>query len=485
MGPWNGTPKYDLQKVADACYQGDLDVLDMLLNTGDSENKFPGDVNTHTQANMTPLMYACQNGQIEAVEMMLKAKADPHMKCRVKYGKESSDGETARDIAEKYGWEDIVDVLVQAEKDIPMGRYIRYGKNNNARCKQYDSGESGAGKDPFESMKRVVMEAISKSAPGVPGPAIELPPTTIALMFPGQGSQYVKMLENVKDVYPKVKEMIATAKKVLGYDLLEICLNGPEEKLEPTSVCQPAMFLAGMAGLEKLRDINPEAVERPGAVAGLSLGEYTALCAAGVFTFEEGMELVKVRGAAMQEAAQSRPQAMLSVAGLDQAKLEKLCAEFATDGEVCQIANVLFPKGFSCAGTKTAIEKLQTAAPAAGAIQAKMLKTSGGFHTSLMKPAQVKLEEALQRLLPNMKPPRCDIYMNVTGKKIKAGTPPAEFVPLLGQQLCSAVLWEPSVRLMIKDGLTEFYEVGPMKQLKAMMKRIDQGMWSSTTNVDV
>eukprot|EP00438_Fugacium_kawagutii_P004047 Skav219295 [mRNA] locus=scaffold2157:432557:451800:+ [translate_table: standard] len=183
MGPWNGTPKYDLHRVAEACHQGDLDVLDMLLFTGDSENKFPGDINTHVQFQgktvMTPLMLACQTGQIECVQLMIKAKADPHMKCRV-------------------------------------------------------------------------------------------------------------------------------------------CLNGPEEKLEETSVCQPAMFLAGMAGLEKLRDSRPEAVEQPGAVAGLSLGEYTALCAAGVFTFEQGMELVKVRGAAMAEAAKSRPQAMLSVAGLEQ-----------------------------------------------------------------------------------------------------------------------------------------------------------------------
>mmetsp|Transcript_17556 Transcript_17556/g.55286 ORF Transcript_17556/g.55286 Transcript_17556/m.55286 type:complete len:104 (+) Transcript_17556:3-314(+) len=103
----------------------------------------------------------------------------------------------------------------------------------------------------------------------------------------------------------------------------------------------------------------------------------------------------------------------------------------------------------------------------------------------MMEPAKAKLEKALAELMPKMKPPRCDIYMNVTGKKIKAGTPPSEFVPLLGKQLCSPVLWEPSVRAMIKDGMSEFYEVGPMKQLKAMMKRIDPAMWNSTSNVEV
>lgn len=492
MGPWNGTPKYDLHRVAEACYQGDIDVLDMLLFSGDAENKFPGDINTHVNFQgktvMTPLMLACQTGQIECVQLMIKANADPHMKCRVPFGKESSEGETAKAIALKHGWDDIVQVLEKALKEIPPHKYVRYGKENNSRYTLYQSGETGSGKDPFEEIKKVTKGKVPSLQPSleaisaVPAPAAGA--TTIALLFPGQGSQYVKMLETVKDNV-KVKEMIATARAVLGYDILEVCLKGPEEKLEETSVCQPAMFMAGMAGLEKLRDSRPEAVERPGAVAGLSLGEYTALCAAGVFTFEEGMELVKVRGAAMAEAAKSRPQAMLSVAGLEQQQLEDICKQQAKGGEVCQIANILFPKGFSCAGTAPAIMKLKEAAEKAGALQARLLKTSGGFHTDLMKPAQVKLEEALQRLLPKMQPPKCDIYMNFTGKKIKAGTPPSEIVPLLAKQLCSAVLWEPSVRLMMKDGLTEFYEVGPMKQLKAMMKRIDQSAWSSTTNVDV
>merc|ERR1712039_920115 len=278
---------------------------------------------------------------------------------------------------------------------------------------------------------------------------------------------------------------IATANSIVGYDILEICLEGPESKLEETSVCQPAMFLAGMAGLKKLKQSRPEAVERPGCVAGLSLGEYTALCAAGVITFEEGMQLVKVRGAAMQEAAKASPQAMVSVAGLEQEVLEKLCKAEAKDGEVCQIANILFPKGFSCSGTAIAINKLKDAAEKAGAMQAKLLKTSGAFHTELMKPAQVKLQEMLDKILPKMKPPKCDVYMNVTGKKIKAGTSPNEFVGNLGRQLCSPVMWEPSVRLMIKDGMTEFYEVGPMKQLKAMMKRIDPSMWDSTQSLEV
>jgi len=306
-------------------------------------------------------------------------------------------------------------------------------------------------------------------------------------MFPGQGSQYVKMLSELKD-NEVVKGYCDTAQKILGYDILDLCLFGPEKDSEETSKCQPAMFLAGMAGIEKLRGIKPEAVENPGCVAGLSLGEYTALCAAGVFTFEQGLTLVKIRAEAMSEAAKSLGpggQAMLSVAGLEEDVLEKICKEHTHGDELAVIANVLFPKGFACSGTKASIEKMQEACVKAGAMQAKVLKTSGAFHSPFMKPAQIKLEEAIKALLPDMKPPRCDVYVNYTGKRIKAGTSPDELVPLLANQLTNPVLWEPLIRNIIKDGMTEFYEIGPMKQLKAMMKRIDPKMWEKTVNIDV
>jgi [acyl-carrier-protein] S-malonyltransferase len=368
-------------------------------------------------------------------------------------------------------------LLEDAKKRMEPAKYMRYGKLNNSRLEVYAAGTSDGAKDPFQEMK------IEGFVPGVK--AIMQVRTSCGLLFPGQGSQYVKMMSSIIDL-PSVKKMLAEATSILGFDIGELVLQGPETELEKTSKCQPAMFLAGMAGLEKLKQERPDAVEKPGAVAGLSLGEYTALCCAGVFTFEQGMKLVKVRGEAMEAAATSgSPQAMLSVAGLEQDEIEKLCKEAAGSNEVCGIANILFPKGFSCSGSLKAINALKDKAEKAGAMQAKLLKTSGAFHTELMKPAQVKLDKALKELLPDMKPPTCDIYMNYTGKKIKAGTPPKNFIDNLSAQLCSPVLWEPSVRLMIKDGLTEFYEVGPMKQLKAMMKRIDATMWSSTMNVEV
>merc|ERR1719336_3080904 len=153
----------------------------------------------------------------------------------------------------------------------------------------------------------------------------------------------------------------------------------------------------------------------------------------------------------MQEAAKIGKQAMISVAGLEKPKLSDLCIQAA--------------KG--------------------GALQAKILKTSGAFHTPLMKPAQEKLGKALDELLPKMKPPRFTVYMNATAAPMKPGTNPKEIIELMKKQLTSPVLWEPSVKAMIKEGVSEFYEVGPMKQIKAMMKRIDSKVWGQTTNIEV
>jgi len=317
-------------------------------------------------------------------------------------------------------------------------------------------------------------------------PKASAQPLPVGLLFPGQGSQYVKMLSTVKDLQA-VKAMLEKAQAILGYDLLQICLNGPEEKLEQTRVCQPAMYIAGLAAVEQLKQTNPAAVSHRQAVAGLSLGEYTALTVAGVMDMETGLNLVKLRGEAMQEAAEASPQSMLSVAGLSRTILSKMCEDSkASDTDVCSIANFLFPNGFSCAGSKQAIQNLEKKAMAhEDCLQAKYLKTSGAFHTDFMKPAKVKLIQALMEAEPKMKPPQCDVYMNVTGKKISAGTPPAEIVELLGNQLTSCVEWDTSMRAMIDAGINEFYECGPMKQLKAMMKRIDPKVWKVMENVSV
>mmetsp|Transcript_156565 Transcript_156565/g.277803 ORF Transcript_156565/g.277803 Transcript_156565/m.277803 type:complete len:536 (-) Transcript_156565:125-1732(-) len=497
-----------IEYVCEAAYQGDYDTLEMLLSTGDEKNLFNGDLNAHV-SNITALHLAAKGGQTECVELLLQAKADPHMKERMPYGDDPEDGKTAKEYAEDLGFDDIVDILETAEKAFPYGWYVPEGPTNNAKMygmwewgtkpeKGWHSGRPGvAQRNGFKADKygteqpkppkifdddddvAVVTKAVESKPKGPP-------PLPIGLLFPGQGSQYVKMMAGVKDI-PAVQEMLKTAKMVLGMDILDLCLKGPEAKLEETRYCQPAMFIAGLAGVEKLKGEKLEAVTRAQVMAGLSLGEYTALCAAGVFTFKDGLELVKLRGEAMQEAAAVGKQAMLSVAGIEKPKLTQLCADAAKKEPkgVCQIANELFPKGFSCAGTEKAVMALKELAEQNGALQAKVLKTSGGFHTDLMAPAAEKLGAKLDAMLPSMSPPTCTIFMNANAKPIAPGTDPKAIVALLKKQLTSPVLWEPSVRGMIKEGVTEFYEVGPMKQIKAMMKRIDPKVWGNTTNVDV
>lgn len=321
-----------------------------------------------------------------------------------------------------------------------------------------------------------------------PAAATEVPPAsspspspTVALMFPGQGSQYVGMLNGVK-ILPAVQNLLSQAREVLGWDVLELCLTGPEEKLEETRYCQPAMLVAGLAGLEQAKQQGLQ----PAMVAGLSLGEYTALCAAGVLDVKDALELVKIRAEAMQEAAGLSSQLMLSVAGFERAELDAFCSRALEDepGGVCQVANCLFPRGYACAGTARSIQKLKELTEP-DALQTKILKTSGAFHTQLMEPAAEKLSIALDEALPRMRPARCAIYANVTGAALPPGTEPAVIVELLKRQLTSPVLWEDSVRAMIRDGGTVFHEVGPMKQLKSMMKRIDLNVWKATSNIEV
>mmetsp|Transcript_40175 Transcript_40175/g.116161 ORF Transcript_40175/g.116161 Transcript_40175/m.116161 type:complete len:556 (+) Transcript_40175:82-1749(+) len=337
---------------------------------------------------------------------------------------------------------------------------------------------------PEELQRRPLDLPVSRVAP-LEKRKVALP---AALLFPGQGSQYVGMMKDVVD-RPNVKVMFSRAAAILGWDPKEIALNGPEEKLSETRYCQPLMFMGGIAALDLLKEQKPEVFDRPQAVAGLSLGEYTALVAAGVLDFEDGLRLVKLRAEAMQKATELVPQAMCSVAGLDRAKVDELCekatlADKSPDATV-KVANFLFPSGFTCGGTKAAVDELCKLAMAERALQARVIKAGGAFHTELMQPAQDELSRALDQYVDKMRPPKCAVYFNVTGKRVPAGSDPATFVELLKMQLTNEVLWEPTIKAMIMDGVKDFYEVGPLKQLKAMIKRIDADAFKRTENVSV
>lgn len=307
-----------------------------------------------------------------------------------------------------------------------------------------------------------------------------VPQGPIAFLFPGQGSQAVGMLKDSKDL-PAVKRMLETAKKILGYDLLELCLNGPKEDLDNTIYSQPALFVGGLAAVERLRADNPSAVAAAAAAAGLSLGEYTALVFAGAMSFEDGLKVVKVRAESMSAAAKAgRPHGMLSVVGLNDADLEAICAEARSKvpGSVCQIANYLFPQGRVVSGHKDALEEAHRLATARGALKAVPVAVSGAFHTELMAPAREALSQVLDSV--TISDPEVTVYSNVTGEPFKNAEHIRELLP---RQLVEPVRWEGTLRGLIAAGKNQLHELGPGAQIKAMVKRIDNAVWQSFKNV--
>jgi len=306
--------------------------------------------------------------------------------------------------------------------------------------------------------------------------------TPIAFLFPGQGSQAVGMLAKFKDM-PKVKEMCDKAAAVLGYDLLDVCLNGPKEKLDNTVYSQPALFVGGLAALEKLREDNPDAVANCSATAGLSLGEYTALVFAGALSFEDGLKIVKVRAESMEAASKVGDHGMLSVVGLADDVLEKIVqdAKTAVGGDcVAQIANYLFPQGRVVSGDKTVLTEVQKMATDKGALKVQFVFVSGAFHTARMQSAREALEAVLKEV--TFTAPTVPVYSNVTGKIVEDHT---KLPVLLAEQLVSPVKWEDTMKDLISTGKDQLFELGPKSQIKSMTKRINQEVWKGFTNVDV
>jgi [acyl-carrier-protein] S-malonyltransferase len=313
-----------------------------------------------------------------------------------------------------------------------------------------------------------------------------------AFLFPGQGSQVVGMLKDDKLMeLPAVSEMCRVAEKVLGYDLRAVCVEGPKEKLDDTVYAQPALLLANLVALEKLKDEDPQAVASCDACAGLSLGEYAALVFAGILSYEDAFKVVKARAEGMSAAAAVGAHGMLSIVGLDDATLEKIVSDALQkvksggggDDVVCEITNFLFPQGRVVSGDKSALEVVQEAAQAAGAIKVATLAVSGAFHTSRMESASQKLREALDQATFNK--PRVSIYSNITGAPIALDTPADEIRELLAKQLVSPVKWEQTLKNLMSDGKKKFYELGPNAQIKSMTKRVSLDAWKTFKNVDV
>jgi len=288
-------------------------------------------------------------------------------------------------------------------------------------------------------------------------------------LFPGQGAQTVGMGVEVAAAYPKAKKLYDEASEILGYDLLDKCANGPKSELDSTAVAQPAMFVTSMAALEKFKAEHDE--EEATCAMGLSLGEYSALCYAGAVSFEDGVKLTKLRGEAMQRAADAKEGSMVSVIGLKKDVVAEICAKAAEEtGDTITIANFLCDGNYAVSGSAKACDVVERIAkPDYKARMTVRLVVAGAFHTDFMAPAVDALSEALKET--EVLSPRIPVVSNVDAQP---HADPAVIKDLLAKQVTSPVLFEDSVANVLARGFQEGFELGAGKVIAGIIKRIDK-----------
>ncbi|MCY2983742.1 MAG: ACP S-malonyltransferase [Planctomycetota bacterium] len=291
----------------------------------------------------------------------------------------------------------------------------------------------------------------------------------IALLFPGQGAQFLGMGKGLLERSEKARALFVTASEILGYDLGKLCVEGPEDQLHLTNHSQPALFVHSMAALADFLEQNPSILNSVVAVAGLSLGEYSALACANAISFEDGVRLVQQRGAAMQDAATAVPSGMASVLGLTSEQLVAVCNSARLPGEILQIANLLCPGNIAVSGHAASIDAVTVAAVSAGAMKTILLNVAGAFHTDIMKPAVERLGVALSSV--KFFNARFPLFSNVDAQPHAMAE---EFSPLLLKQVVSPVQWESTLRNMQSAGVDQFYEIGAGRVLAGTLKRVDR-----------
>ncbi len=283
-----------------------------------------------------------------------------------------------------------------------------------------------------------------------------------AVIFPGQGAQAVGMGKDLAATYPVCRELFVRASAVLGYDLAQLCFEGPEEDLTRSNRAQPAIFTASIACLEALKQECPDL--KYDFAAGLSSGEWAALCAAGVLTFEDSIKVLAARGKFMMEACLEQPGGMLSVMNLDLEILRRISAEAGVE-----IANLNSPGQTVLSGKIEGIDRAEKLAKEAGAKRALKLNVSGAFHSSLMTSAADRLGEVLAGV--EFKSPSIPVISNVTAEP---HGPPETIPPAMVKQVNSSVRWVESVEWMKAGGVSRYIECGPGKVLTGLVKRIDK-----------
>jgi [acyl-carrier-protein] S-malonyltransferase len=282
-----------------------------------------------------------------------------------------------------------------------------------------------------------------------------------AFIFPGQGSQYVGMGKDLFLNSPEAKAVFDHADAILGFPLSKVCFEGPVDDLRQTRNTQPAIFVHSIAVSRILGHVVPD------LVAGHSLGEYSALVAAGAISFEDGLRIVRMRGELMQKAGENQKGTMAAIVGLDPEVVDHVCAT-ASDTGIVQSANFNSPGQIVISGSIDGVRKAMELARTRGAKMAKELVVSGAFHSPLMQSAMDGLRTALERT--RIVDAKIPVYTNVTAEPVTAAS---QIRDLLIRQITSPVRWEQTVRNMVRDGAGVFLEIGPGKVLQGLMKRIE------------